>query len=87
MENIPRSHLSFYSRVWEGTSGDRVITSKGTKYKGIAFAEVVPSWAYNQKAGLTRTSEKQVDKVLDLLKEENFPLPYESIPSYIRRVE
>lgn len=87
MENIPRSHLSFYSRVWEGTSGDRVITSKGTKYKGIAYAEVVPSWAYNQKAGLTQSSEKQIEKVIDLLREENFPLPYESIPSYIKRVE
>lgn len=25
MANIPRSHLAYYSRVWEGTSGDRVI--------------------------------------------------------------
>lgn len=25
MANIPRSHLAYYSRVWEGTSGDRVV--------------------------------------------------------------
>src|SRR3990167_3536986 len=25
MNNIPRSHLSFYARTWEGTSGDRVL--------------------------------------------------------------
>lgn len=27
MANIPRSHLPYYSRIWEGTSGDRVIDS------------------------------------------------------------
>ncbi|MCC6138465.1 MAG: hypothetical protein IT287_07515 [Bdellovibrionaceae bacterium] len=27
MSNIPRSHLAYYSRLWEGTSGDRVIDS------------------------------------------------------------
>jgi hypothetical protein len=34
--NIPRSHLPYYSRVWEGTSGDRVldaISQPGLKIK------------------------------------------------------
>ncbi len=49
MRDIPRSHLCYVSRVWEGTSGDRVITSNDPKYIGKAFAEVIPHWAANQK--------------------------------------
>ncbi len=45
--NIPRSHLPFFSRVWEGTSGDSVITASG-RWKGIAFAEVAPRWAWEK---------------------------------------
>ena len=87
MANIPRSHLSFYSRVWEGTSGDRVITSAGVKYEGIAFAEVVPSWAYTQKLDLNDKTEGGVQDMIDVLRENNLPLPYESIPGFIERTE
>jgi hypothetical protein len=83
--NIPRTHLSFYARTWEGTSGDRVITSDGIKYEGIAFAEVVPSWAYNQDLELTKSSEQGVEALVEELDENGFPLPYESIPSFLRR--
>ena len=86
LRNIPRSHLSFYSRTWEGTSGDRVITSMGIKYKGIAFAEVVPKWAYSQKSFLTEKSGSEVSEIIEMLRREGLPLPYESIPQYLRRV-
>jgi hypothetical protein len=86
MANIPRTHLSFYARVWEGTSGDRVITSDGKKYKGIAFAEVVPSWAYNQSLPLTKSSEDGVQKILFEMKSQGLPLPYEKIPRYLERI-
>lgn len=85
MSNIPRTHLSFYARVWEGTSGDRVITSAGKKYEGIAFAEVVPSWAYKQDLNLTKDAEFEVLDLIEELESNNLPLPYESIPEYLRR--
>lgn len=85
MENIPRSHLSFYARVWEGTSGDRVITSRGIKYKGIAFAEVVPEWAYKQEKQLQTKSAEDVSDLIYMLDENKLPLPYESIPEYLER--
>lgn len=87
MANIPRSHLTFYSRVWEGTSGDRVITSEGLKYKGMAFAEVVPSWTYGQELELMDKNEAKVDNMIQVLRENELPLPYESIPRYLRRVQ
>lgn len=85
MANIPRTHLSFYARVWEGTSGDRVITSNGKKYKGIAFAEVVPSWAFNQDSGLAEQNENAVLELIEELKDNMLPVPYEKIPAYLLR--
>lgn len=48
MADIPRSHLTYYARVWEGTSGDRVVTSNEAKFRGKAFAMVAPNWAQKQ---------------------------------------
>jgi hypothetical protein len=47
--NIPRSHLYFTSRWWEGTSGDRVLTALDPELRGKVFASVVPTWASRQK--------------------------------------
>jgi hypothetical protein len=87
MVNIPREHLSFYSRVWEGTSGDRMITSRGLQYKGVAFAEVVPKWAYTQDLELTEETKQSVKDAVEVLRCENLPLPGESIPKYLRRTD
>lgn len=58
MKDIPRSHLTYYARVWEGTSGDRVITSTDLKYRGKAFAEVAPAWAYKQTFRMSESDFK-----------------------------
>lgn len=87
MVNIPREHLSFYSRVWEGTSGDRMITSRGIQYKGIAFAEVVPKWAYGQELELTDETKESIRDSIEVIRENRLPLPGESIPKYLRRTE
>lgn len=86
MANIPRTHLSFYSRTWEGTSGDRVITSKGLGFQGIAFAEVVPSWAYSQEAYLKENPADETQVLLNYLRNIGLPLPNERIPTYLNRV-
>lgn len=49
MTDIPRIHMTYYARAWEGTSGDRVIASPDPKYAGKAYAFVAPRWAYQQK--------------------------------------
>lgn len=85
MTDIPRKHLSFYARIWEGTSGDRVVTSRGKQYKGIAFAVVVPKWATSHESGLIETSEEGVELLIKRLEDDSMPLPYETIPGYLRR--
>jgi hypothetical protein len=63
MVDLPRSHLSFYARWWEGTSGDRVITSLDPKYRDKAFAMVAPKWAYEQHFEMTRPQVSAVEKL------------------------
>lgn len=84
LSNIPRSHLSFYARNWEGTSGDRVLNSKD-KFRGLAFAEVAPAWAWQQRSSLIPEHDRDVDVLIEKLKKGNLPLPGESIPTYLRR--
>lgn len=85
--NIPRTHLSFYSRVWEGTSGDRVITSAGKEYEGIAFAEVVPSWAFDHEFEIQDKNKSKLESMIQVLRNAGLPLPYESVSHYFERVE
>jgi hypothetical protein len=62
--NIPRSHLGFFSRVWEGTSGTRVFSAISEADKGLAFAIVVPQWAARQKNVEQSAEEKKAVAVL-----------------------
>lgn len=86
MSNIPRSHLSFYARIWEGTSGDRVLNATD-KYRGFAFAEVAPAWAINQKLELIGEESEEAKLLIDKLEKNGLPLPGEKVPHYLKRVE
>jgi hypothetical protein len=85
MSNIPRSHLSFYARIWEGTSGDRVLASQD-KHRGLAFAEVAPAWAWKQRASSSFVDDAGVGALIDKLERNDLPLPGEKIPTYLKRV-
>lgn len=86
MANIPGKHLSYYARVWEGTSGDRVITAKGIT-AGLAFAEVVPDWAARQKVSLEPSSQQAVDSLKLELCKAGLPLPGEKPSDFVDRQE
>lgn len=82
MANIPRSHLSYYARVWEGTSGDRVAAATDS-FRGFAFAEVAPEWAWKQRAGFV--PGENVEPLINKLEKNNLPKPGEKINEFIRR--
>ncbi len=84
MSNIPRTHLTYYARAWEGTSGDRVLDSRG-RYRGHAFQVVIPNWVVNQKHILDESTQKAVEKMKAKLNEGGFPRPDETIPDFLRR--
>ena len=84
MVNIPGSHLSYYARVWEGTSGDSVITAKGVT-AGLAFAEVVPDWVVEQNVKLSPSTQDGVDKLKAQLCNSGLPLPGEKPLDFVSR--
>lgn len=89
MSNIPRSHLSYYARAWQGTSGDRVLDSKdrsSANFRGLAFQVVVPNWVVRQRPVLDAEAQKAVQKMLDKLRDGGFPLPNESIANFLKRI-
>ena len=86
MANIPRSHLGFFSRVWEGTSGTRVLDTNSATDKGTAFAIVAPAWAYNQNSVVQSREERaSVNSLKGTLEEYRLPREDEKFIEFLRR--
>jgi hypothetical protein len=85
MKNIPKSHLTYYSRIWEGTSGDRVLGSLGKTEKGMVFMEVAPQWAHKQKPILYTATKDAIESMKNFLSKGRFILPSEKISDYVKR--
>lgn len=69
---IPRTHLGFFSRIWEGTGGTHVFDTTTAKSQGIAYAVVAPEWAYTQKGVVQSAFEKEaIQAMKDKLKKNN----------------
>ncbi|MBS1986292.1 MAG: hypothetical protein JST16_19185 [Bdellovibrionales bacterium] len=86
MEDIPRTHLSYYARLWEGTSGDRVITSSDAAYRGKAFAEVAPQWAVAQKVQMGPAELEGIKKLQQKLQQNRVRKGNEPIPTFLQRM-
>lgn len=84
ISDIPRSHLSFYARHWQGTSGDRVLVAKG-KYQGLAFAEIAPKWAWSQRVSLSDKSQEALELFNQVLSESGLKTSTESVLRFFRR--
>ncbi|MDA8793866.1 hypothetical protein N9N67_11515, partial [Bacteriovoracaceae bacterium] len=83
--DIPREHLTWIARLWEGTSGDRVITATDKANKGKAFAIVAPDWARNEKPAFTQGTRAFLRKNWDQLAKAGEPYPGESLKAYAKR--
>ena len=85
--DIPRSHLSYYARVWEGTSGDRVITSTDPQYRGQAFAEVAPQWAYSQKFEMSASDTQGTQTLLEKIEQGKLRRGGEKVTAFASRLQ
>jgi hypothetical protein len=86
MANIPRSHLGFFSRVWEGVGGTHVFLSTVPMYRDEAFAVVAPDWAFKQKAPQSAEEVEGVNKLLKKLDDNKIIRPREAYPDYLNRM-
>ncbi len=84
--DIPREHLTWIARTWEGTSGDRVITATG-KEKGKVFKIVAPDWARKNKVKFSDSTVRGLDEMRAKLIEAGEPMPNENIKDFVRRAK
>lgn len=84
MSNIPRSHLGYFSRVWEGTSGTRVFNATSPADRGIAYAIVAPQWSYYQK-NIEQSAQERNDvrNLKSILVNQKLPLGGQTYQQYI----
>lgn len=85
--NIPRSHLTFGAKNWEGTSGDSVAPSQGPD-RGLSFIVAVPKWASRQVPSMSMGQAYQAltDKLIALYDALNLPRPKEAIGDFLKRL-
>lgn len=85
MANIPRAHLPYVAKTWWGTSGDRVLNATNQKFKGKAFAIIVPKWASSQKPALNDIEIKNVELLNEKLRSAKLPIFKESVQDFYTR--
>lgn len=84
MKDIPRAHLTWWSRAWEGTTGDRVIEASG-KERGKARALVNPNWVFRQTLTVLDKTVDSVKKLKANLEANGLRSGQESYKDYFAR--
>jgi len=84
--DIPREHLTWISRAWEGTSGDRVITSTD-KAKGKVFKIIRPEWSIKNEVKFQDQTKIGLERMLAKLRQAGEPLPGEKIADFVKRAK
>lgn len=85
MKDIPRGHLTWWSRSWEGTSGDLVINASG-KAAGKVKAIVTPDWVVEQKVHITAREQESINKLRKDMEDAGLKLGSESFAVFFERV-
>ncbi len=67
LANLPRTHLGFMARVWEGTGGTHVFNAIGAGDRGSAFAVVAPLWASRAPVQQSSAELQGTDAIKSLL--------------------
>jgi hypothetical protein len=86
MADLPRSHLSFYARLWEGTSGDRVTGPSDSRWVGKAFAQVAPEWAWKQKFVMPEIDVQGCSALVKVMNDMKVRMGGEKVSDYLQRI-
>lgn len=84
MVDIPRSHLPWWARTWEGTSGDLVIDATG-KQKGGVRALVAPDWVAKQDVRPSKEVVASINALKQELDAAGIRIENEPIESFLAR--
>lgn len=84
MVDLPRRHLPWWARTWEGTSGDRVLDAEG-KERGRTRALVTPDWVAKQKVKPSPRVQDSIRRLLEELDQAGVRADAEAIQDFLRR--
>lgn len=84
MSDIPRSHLPWWARIWEGTGGDHVVDALG-KLRGGVRALVTPNWVVRQKVRPSPKVAESIRKLKSMMTDSGVRLGGEKISDFIER--
>lgn len=84
MKDIPRGHLPWWARIWEGTSGDLVIEATG-KDAGKVKIVVTPDWVVKQKLEPTERERISAEKLKTKMIEAGVKVGSEPMYTFLER--
>lgn len=84
MSDLPRSHLPWWARSWEGTSGDLVIDSLG-KARGGVRALITPNWVVRQKVIPSDRVKESIAALQAELEKAGLRAGRESVQDFLQR--
>lgn len=84
MKDIPRSHLPWWARTWEGTSGDLVVDALGNG-RGAVRAVVTPNWVANQDVHTSPRVKVSIEKLRKEMEDAGIRIETESIQNFVKR--
>lgn len=85
MHDIPRSHLPWWARIWEGTSGDLVVEATG-RDAGKVKVVVTPDWVVAQQLKPTEREVASAKAMRMKMIGAGIKVGSETFPEYFARV-
>src|SRR5690606_26838250 len=83
-KDIPRSHLTWWSRVWGGTSGERGMDAQG-KHRGGFRALVAPTWVVQQRVRMSPSVRKSIESIEESLESMGLRTGKERVSDFLSR--
>ena len=81
--DIPTSHLTYRSRIWEGTGGVDLTIDATDKLRGMAHKVITPDWVARQDVKLLDRTQKSIDRIRDYLKKMNIRIGKEKLTEFL----
>jgi hypothetical protein len=83
--DIPRSHLPWWARLWEGTGGgDSVIEALGS-FRGGVRAVVTPNWVARQKVEPSEDVKRSIARIRAVFEANGIRMDREPLPGFLER--
>lgn len=85
-KDIPRAHLTWWSRIWEGTGGVDLVVDAIDNNKGGVRAVIAPNWVAQQQVHVQERVRISIEKMIKTMKEAGLRVSgKETIEQFVAR--